>query len=159
MGFGGCRTRLEGEVDRPSIFARLGGYVYGLGSFYEHGGAVCCWSADSFQFVGRDKVNLHSDCNSRRESSDVQGGARVLRERRRFAVGKPQRGRLRLGLRPWDGVFRRVRRRGGAAGASTCPSRWIASLETSSRATTLERVSLVVHCGAGVLLEHRQHAV
>ena len=34
-----------------------------------------------------------------------------------------------------------------------------ASLETSFRATTLERVSLVVHCGAGVLLEHRQHAV
>ena len=91
MGSGGCRTRLEGEVDRPSIFARLGGYVYGLGSFYEHGGAVCCWSADSFQFVGRDKVNLYSDCNFRRESSDVHGGARVLLERRRFAVEKPQR--------------------------------------------------------------------
>ena len=74
-------------MDRPSIFARLGGYVYGLGSFYEHGGAVCCWSADSFQFVGRDKVNLHSDCNSQRDSSDVQDGARVLRERRGYYPG------------------------------------------------------------------------
>ena len=121
MGSGGCRTRLEGEVDRPSIFAMLVGYDYGLGSFDVHGGAVCCWNVDSFQFMGYAKVNLHSDRNFQRESSDVHGSARVLLESRRFAVEKPQRGRPQLGPRPWDGVFRRVRRRGGAAGASTCP--------------------------------------
>ena len=46
----------------------------------------CCWNADSLQLVAYDNVNLHLGCSFRTEFFDVNGGARVLLERRQVAA-------------------------------------------------------------------------
>ena len=94
---------LEVEVDRPSFFALLVGYDFGLGSF------------------------------------DVNGGAVVLLERRLFPVCGQRLGRPPLGLQLSEGVFRRERRRKGAAGASSIGSVRTMTRSTSTRASFFGR--------------------